>query len=192
MDAHASNSSTAREAVTAVTAKKSYAPLVLLVAFVLVLCGWWFSQLLDSTDYSDNQFQIIPAEEFTIDDLNGYVTYLDFWAAWCIPCRESFPWMQEMRERFADTKLRIVAVNLDQTTESMQEFLNEHQTDFSIVTDSSYSLFRQYGIQGVPTSLLFNEQGEEIWRHSGFQQKHIGDYQQAIEQSLGLLNTSKE
>ena len=166
--------------------KKSHAPIIILVAFVLIFCGWWLSRTINSTDYQEHKFQIIPAENFDLNDLKGYVTYLDFWAAWCMPCRDSFPWMQEMRERFADTKLRIVAINLDQTTEAMQAFLDEHRVNFSIVTDPSYSLFRKHQIQGVPTALLFNEQGEEIWRHPGFQKHNAEQYQQAIEKSLGL------
>lgn len=93
-----------------------------------------------------------------------------------------------MRERFADTQLRIVAVNLDQSAATMQAFLDQHEVDFSIVTDPSYSLFRQYEVLGVPTSILLNEHGEEVWRHSSFQKKDISSYQQAIEQSLGLSN----
>ena len=47
-------------------------------------------------------------------DLNGFrgrVVYLDFWASWCGPCQQSFPWMEIMQATYGVEGLEIVAVN---------------------------------------------------------------------------------
>jgi len=43
-----------------------------------------------------------------LDDYRGKVVLLDFWASWCVPCRRSFPWMNEMQEKYADEGLVII------------------------------------------------------------------------------------
>ncbi len=46
----------------------------------------------------------LPAIDGEVDlaQLEGKVVYLDFWASWCDPCRDSFPWMAEMKEKYGD------------------------------------------------------------------------------------------
>jgi len=45
--------------------------------------------------------------------LKGKVVYVDFWASWCGPCRQSFPWMNDMQQKYGAQGLQIVAVNVD-------------------------------------------------------------------------------
>ena len=48
-----------------------------------------------------------------LSDYKGKLVYLDFWASWCGPCKQSFPWMNDMQARYGDKGLRIVGVNVD-------------------------------------------------------------------------------
>ena len=152
------------------------------------MSGWWSYYLVNKVDYDENTFQVLESQQFHLEDLQGHVVYIDFWAAWCKPCRDSFPWMQQMREKYADSALRIVAINLDQKVEDMQAFLDQHPVDFPIVTDASYNLFRQFNIKGVPTSILIDQDGTEISRHEGFQVSEQDAYEQQIRQALHGLD----
>ena len=49
--------------------------------------------------------------------LTGKVVYVDFWASWCGPCRQSFPWMNEMQAKYGARGLQIVGVNVDAKSE---------------------------------------------------------------------------
>jgi len=53
------------------------------------------------------------ASPLDLTALQGRVVYLDFWASWCGPCKQSFPWMQTMEAAYEGQGLTVIAVNLD-------------------------------------------------------------------------------
>src|SRR3984957_14882579 len=57
--------------------------------------------------------------------LRGRVVCLDFWASWCGPCKQSFPWMESMKSTYARRVLQIVAVNLDSARADADMFLKQ-------------------------------------------------------------------
>ena len=65
----------------------------------------------------------VEGVQMSVTDLQGQVVYIDFWASWCLPCRQSFPWMSEMHRRFAGGGLVILSINLDQEPELADVFL---------------------------------------------------------------------
>jgi cytochrome c biogenesis protein CcmG, thiol:disulfide interchange protein DsbE len=67
--------------------------------------------------------------------LKGQVVYVDFWASWCAPCRESFPWMNRMQDELRKDGLVIIAVNVDHDHGDAEHFLREHPARFRVVFD---------------------------------------------------------
>lgn len=114
----------------------------------------------------------------------GRVVLLDFWASWCGPCRESFPWMQEMAGKYRDQGLVVVTVNLDQQRETADAFLGGRKFDFVYLYDPEGKAAAAYDIEAMPTSILFRRDGAEALRHSGFRQEEIAEYENHI---LALL-----
>jgi cytochrome c biogenesis protein CcmG/thiol:disulfide interchange protein DsbE len=98
----------------------------------------------------------------------GQVVYVDFWASWCAPCRESFPWMNRMQAEFGRDGLVIIAVNVDHDRVDAERFLREHAAQFRIVFDPDGILPEQFGVRGMPTSFLIDREGRVQSRHAGF------------------------
>ena len=73
----------------------------------------------------------------SLEALRGQWVYLDFWASWCIPCRLSFPFMNELHRSLGPKGLTVLAVGLDKQMQRMSNFLRASPADFSIVWDSS-------------------------------------------------------
>lgn len=100
--------------------------------------------------------------------LKGRVVYVDFWASWCAPCRESFPWMNRMQEELGRDGLVIIAINVDHDHSDAQRFLREHPARFRVVYDPDGVLPEQFGVRGMPTSFLIDRDGRVQSRHAGF------------------------
>ena len=118
-------------------------------------------------------------DSFNIDDHQGKVVYVDFWASWCAPCRASFPFMQDMATQYPEDLL-IVAINLDKERSDADKFLQDFTTDFDILYDAAGDLAEEFMLKGMPTSYLYNRTGEQIGSHVGFKLKDIDKLKQAI------------
>src|SRR5690242_4352206 len=79
----------------------------------------------------------------------GKVVYLDFWASWCGPCAQSFPWLNQMQDKYGKD-LTIVGVNVDTEDGAADKFLKRHPAKFDIVRDPKGTLPELYKIQGMP------------------------------------------
>ena len=69
---------------------------------------------------------------------------VDFWASWCGPCRQSFPWMNAMQAKYGARGLQIVAVNVDAKRADADKFLEQVPASFSIAFDSQGDTPRRF------------------------------------------------
>lgn len=98
----------------------------------------------------------------------GQVVYLDFWASWCAPCRQSFPWMNRLQGELGHDGLVVIAVNVDHERADAERFLREHAAQFRIVYDPDGLFPAHFGVRGMPTSFLIDRNGRVQSRHEGF------------------------
>src|SRR5258706_9371226 len=103
-----------------------------------------------------------------LETLRGKVVYVDFWASWCGPCRRSFPWMNELHERYAGRGLIIVAVNVDKKRADAERFLAQYPAAFAVVFDPAGALPQAYAVPGMPTSYLVDARGNIVHVEPGF------------------------
>ena len=107
-------------------------------------------------------------ELLDLGELKGRVVYLDFWASWCAPCRESFAWMNRLQQQLGPEGLVIVAVNVDRERRDAERFIRAHPAHFRIVFDPDGLLPEKFAVQGMPTSFLIDRDGRVQARHEGF------------------------
>jgi cytochrome c biogenesis protein CcmG, thiol:disulfide interchange protein DsbE len=92
----------------------------LLVSLLVLACGALAGQGDTAADFALTD---VRGATVRLSDLRGSVVYVDFWASWCAPCLKSFPWMNQIEQRYAARGLKIVAVNLDQKRADADGFL---------------------------------------------------------------------
>ncbi len=128
----------------------------------------------------------LPAAEGELDlsQLEGKVVYLDFWASWCGPCRQSFPWMAAMKEKYGSQGFEVVAINLDKERELADQFLHAMDVNFIVAFDSAGESASKYGLQGMPGSYLIGRDGSIHASHLGFREGDKTRLETAIQKLL--------
>ena len=95
-------------------------------------------------------------------------TYIDFWASWCTPCKLSFPWMNQMHERYAAKGLRIVAIGLDRKDADAQRFLRSVPARIPIALDPAGETAELLKVLVMPSSYLISAERRLLLTHKGF------------------------
>lgn len=109
-------------------------------------------------------------EPLPLSAFRGKLVYLDFWASWCAPCRQSFPWMQAMQERYGERGLVVLAVNVDREREEARQFLAGSPARFRVAYDPEGKTARTLKLKGMPSSYLIGRDGSILSSHIGFRE----------------------
>ncbi len=120
-----------------------------------------------------------------LENYQGKLVYLDFWASWCGPCRESFPWMNEMQAKYGARGFQVIGINLDARPEDGRNFLAATPARFVVAFDPSGAAPRSYGIKGMPSSVLIGADGKVLFEHSGFREADRAELENRIKSALG-------
>ena len=131
-------------------------PLARMHACVLLLLGIWFYAASAGT-----------AESLELDRQRGKVVLVDFWASWCEPCRLSFPWLNEMQQKYAG-RLVVIGVNVDSDRAAANRFLARVPAHFEVIYDPEGELAARYDVIGMPSSFVFDTSGSLVDTHIGF------------------------
>ncbi len=122
--------------------------------------------------------------EISLNQYQNKIVYVDFWASWCGPCRESFAFMNQMQKKYAGKGLQIIAINLDDQRSAADAFLSKYPAQFKIAYDPQGTTPAAYGVKVMPTSYLLDRKGNIIFTHKGFKQNQTDELEQRIAQAL--------
>ena len=116
----------------------------------------------------------------------GQVTYIDYWASWCGPCRISLPALDSIYREFKDRGLKVVAVSVDVVEEDALDFLKRYQVSYPVLLDTGGATARAYAVGGMPSGYLIDTQGVIRDVHVGFRRGDETAIRQSILRLLGV------
>ena len=114
----------------------------------------------------------------------GKIIYLDFWASWCGPCKQSFPWMNAMQAKYAVKGLQIVSINVDAKRDDATKFLLTNPATFAVGFDPKGLTPAQYAVKAMPSSYLIGRDGRITFLHRGYAAEDGAKLEQEIRLAL--------
>jgi peroxiredoxin/Tfp pilus assembly protein PilF len=109
-------------------------------------------------------------QKISMDNLQGKVVLIDFWATWCPPCREAVPHIREIAKKFHDQPLVILSVSLDDDQQRWKEFVAKNEMTWPQYRDGGFKgeVARLFGVEAIPHTFTIDADGV-------LQDEHIGD-----------------
>lgn len=91
------------------------------------------------------------------------VTLVNFWATWCPPCGAEIPELNRFYKKYANQKVALLAVNLQEEPSEVKSFVEKNRMEFPVLTDTAGKVARLYKVYVIPTTLVIDSKG--IIRH---------------------------
>ena len=119
--------------------------------------------------YDELTFLDDKNNKIDLNDFRGNLVLLNFWATWCFPCKEEMPSLDSLLENKDLDNLKIFPINVGQDKiEKASKFFKDLKIkNLEIYFDNPTTLAKEFGLRGIPTSILLNKNGEEFARISG-------------------------
>jgi thiol-disulfide isomerase/thioredoxin len=119
--------------------------------------------------YESLTFLDVKNKQLDLSDYHGNLILLNFWATWCLPCKEEMPSLDLLQINENLNNLKIFPINVGQdNTEKAEIFFKDLKIqNLEIYFDTPITLAKKFKLRGVPTSILFNKNGEEFARIFG-------------------------
>ena len=160
---------------------------MLLKSLVTLLPGFFALSVVPSWAQSKVNFKVIPVlqpmkdaaptpdfnlvnfegKKISLKDFRGKTVFLNFWATWCVPCREEMPAMEKLYQEYKDQNFVVLAVNVKDRKQEALALVKELKLTYSFALDPEAEVASLYGAWGLPTTYLIGPKGEGLARGWG-------------------------
>lgn len=159
---------TQEQVLTSKGAQRRDRKLGLLLAFLPILAlmavfGW---KMFDSARGQVNSglapdftLALFDGGQFTLSELRGQIIVVNFWASWCIPCRDEAPILEHTWRRYRDRGVVFIGVDYLDTDKEARAFLEEFDVTYPNGPDLGTRIADDYRIKGVPETFFIARDG---------------------------------
>lgn len=123
----------------------------------------------------------LDGEEVSLSDFREKIVLINFWASWCQYCHMEMPDLNMLHNNNDDVV--ILAVNVEESEETVRKYIEENQLDFEVVLDRDGAISRQYLTSGLPNSYFVDPEGIFLGRFPGMM---------TAEQMDGVINNIRD
>ena len=133
------------------------------VALTAIVFGWQLLRQNQTQPTSgaapDFTLTTLDGQQFHLSEQRGQVVVVNFWASWCIPCRDEAPVLQSIWEQYRDRGVIVVGVAYTDTESGARAFIAEYNQTYPNGMDLGTRISDSYHIQGVPETFVIDQEG---------------------------------
>ena len=142
-------------------------PILALLAFGFTRDARYITSPLVAKPAAPFVLTLFDGQKLTLEDLRGKAVFLNFWASWCLPCREEARELEAAWQKVKDRNMIFIGVALQDTDNNSREFLKEFNITYPNGRDETGKIGIDYGIWGIPESFFIDPQGRITYKHVG-------------------------
>ncbi len=121
----------------------------------------------DNAPTPDFDLATPDGKKISLKSFRGKVVLLNFWASWCVPCREEMPAMEKLYQEYKDKNFVILAVAVKDRKQDAIDFIKELKITYPVALDPEAQVGSLYGAWGLPATYLIGPKGEGLARGWG-------------------------
>lgn len=106
-------------------------------------------------------------QQISLTALRGRPVAVNFWASWCIPCRDEAPLLVVAQRKYAKDGFVMIGVSFNDRAQDAIDFSKEFGYNFPLVTDPKGTIAVDYGVTGIPETYFINRDGQVVKKHIG-------------------------
>lgn len=107
----------------------------------------------------DFTLPLFEGGEMTLSELKGQVVVVNFWASWCIPCRDEAPFLEEAWRKYRDQGVVFIGIDYLDTDKDAKAFMKEFEVSYPNGPDLGTKIAQKYHISGVPETFFIAKDG---------------------------------
>jgi thiol-disulfide isomerase/thioredoxin len=119
------------------------------------LVGAQAEMLPDAPDFT---LKTVDGKSVHLKDLKGKAVVLNFWATWCIPCKQEIPWLVSFQKQYGPQGLVILGLSMDESPPAVRKFLHTTPVNYRVLIANQLVADR-YFVKGLPTSIYIDANG---------------------------------
>jgi peroxiredoxin len=125
----------------------------------------------------------LPARGGSTVDLSqfkGQVVMINFWASWCVPCRQEMPLLETIYKKYKPLGFTLIGVNVEPDQKDAEKFLSQTPVSFPVLFDAKSQVSGLYNVQVMPTTVFIDRKGNVRMVHQSYQDGAENQYMDQI------------
>lgn len=135
--------------------------------FVFLLSGYTFAA--ESRPAADFSLKSMEQEIVALSDYKGKSSVLlFFWTTWCPYCRKELSELSKKNSALAADNITVLSINIGESSDKVEKYLKSRPAAVKILLDQDSSTAHDYGLIGVPTFVLINQNDNIVFKDNYF------------------------